>query len=209
MIPCCARMYGLRAPSRSLLSFHVSETGRKSLPRRTRFLRGRWAVAAGAPEVCPFFRQHRVSVCVIYPSFALPSFHSSPAPLSTCLQKAQGQVQDTSGFMSLSTRSTASNNPSGNPTSPTSPPLITQQQSTSLPPSHRPSFSMAHQPNKPSLLGDNAHARAQSFSMGDLQRNEKKKGRILGIQDRLRNQADGVVKRRTGGVLGRGLVSCR
>jgi hypothetical protein len=32
----------------------------------------------------------------------------------------------------------------------------------------------------------------------------KGKGRVLGIQDRLRNEVDGVVKRRNGGVLGRG-----
>jgi len=32
----------------------------------------------------------------------------------------------------------------------------------------------------------------------------KGKGRILGIQDRLRKEVDGVVKRRQGGVLARG-----
>ncbi|WVQ75186.1 hypothetical protein IAR50_004796 [Cryptococcus sp. DSM 104548] len=67
-------------------------------------------------------------------------------------------------------------------------------------------------------LAQNAHARKASVTISEPERSSsnfkgmcggaspKGKGKTLGLQDKLRKEVDGVVKRRTGGVLGRGYI---
>ncbi|WRT69446.1 uncharacterized protein IL334_006432 [Kwoniella shivajii] len=99
------------------------------------------------------------------------------------------------------------------PTSPRSPPAIPQAfqpvrpsplstplSSSSVPRTH-PRRSSAAASEAASISNKNA------FSFPGLKGlNEKGKGRILGLQDKLKNEVDGVVKRRSGGVLGRGYI---
>ncbi|KAK1923782.1 inositol hexakisphosphate-domain-containing protein [Papiliotrema laurentii] len=106
-----------------------------------------------------------------------------------------------------------SNNPNppsthANP-NPISPPALTARSPPAL----------LHLPSRPSPLGSGPLLRRTSSSTPDssvaLMRaalgrvpsgGGKGKGKVLGIQDRLRREVDGVVKRRQGGVLGRGYI---
>nr|XP_019043261.1 hypothetical protein I302_07836 [Kwoniella bestiolae CBS 10118]OCF22191.1 hypothetical protein I302_07836 [Kwoniella bestiolae CBS 10118] len=93
--------------------------------------------------------------------------------------------------------------------------------STPTSPRSPPATQQAFQPIRPSPLSAKNHPRRSSAAASDATSisgklaaaypglkglNEKGKGRVLGLQDRLKNEVDGVVKRRSGGVLGRGYI---
>lgn len=83
-------------------------------------------------------------------------------------------------------------------------------------PGSSPPYSTSHVPIRPSPLVSNVQVNGRSILQGSgvasssstlqvaVGRGGKGKGRVLGIQERLKAEIDGVVKRRAGGVLARG-----
>ncbi|WWD04103.1 hypothetical protein V865_002168 [Kwoniella europaea PYCC6329] len=96
------------------------------------------------------------------------------------------------------------------PTSPKSPPATHQQAFQPIRPSPLSTpLPVKSHPRRSSAAASEAASIASKLTggyPGFKGLNEKGKGRILGLQDKLKNEVDGVVKRRSGGVLGRGYI---
>ncbi|KIR34499.1 hypothetical protein I352_02746 [Cryptococcus deuterogattii MMRL2647] len=72
--------------------------------------------------------------------------------------------------------------------------------------SHAVSSDRQYNSRRVSLANPDISSARPSSCMNSRVNDQAQKNKVLGLQDRLRNEVDGVVKRRSGGVLGRGYI---